>query len=119
MIRILSILYALLAPITALAVQKIQLLEPLPGTAAISLGTGPLEVLNQYLRPFMPVLIGAAAGLAVLMIIYGGLEIMLSGGNIAQSKGKDRILASLGGLLLLVFSATVLYMLNANYFVLG
>jgi len=97
----------------------IDLLEPVGSTSVITLGTNPLDVLNQYLQPFMPYVIGMSAGLAVFMVILGGFQIMLGGGNIASSPGKDRILAALAGLLLLVFSATILYMLNANYFVLG
>ncbi len=103
-------------PSVAFAQRPIELLEPIGTVTSVTLGTFPLDVLNQYLQPFMPLLIGSAAGLAVFMIILGGFQIMLSNGNIAQSEGKNRILAALAGLMLLVFSATVLYMLNASYY---
>ena len=122
-------LIAFLLPLTTLAQnppnnqqpggpRPIELLEPLPGgVLTIPLGSFPLCPLNKYLQPFMPFAVGMAAGLAVLMIILGGLQIMLSDGNIAQSQGKERVMAALGGLMILVFSATILYILNANYFV--
>ena len=103
----------------ALAQRPIELLEPIGSTTELTTTCSPFDVLNQYLQSFMPILIGSAAGLAVLMIIIGGFQIMLSGGNIAQSEGKTRILAALLGLSLLVFSAIILYMLNSNFFVLG
>ncbi len=111
-------LISMLASDQALAQRPIELLEPIGNTTQIMVTGNPLSALNQYLQPFMPLIIGASAGLAVLMIILGGFQIMLSGGAIAQSAGKDRILAALLGLSLLVFSAVILYMLNSNFFVL-
>jgi len=107
----------LLIPLIAEAQRPIELLEPLPGTAQITLGTNPLDALNQYLQPFLPVVIALSAGISVIMIIYGGLQIMMGGGNIAQSEGMNRILTAIMGLMILIFSATLLYMLNSHYFV--
>jgi len=109
----------LLIPLIAEAQRPIDLLEPLPGTAQITLGVNPLDALNQYLQPFLPVVIALSAGISVIMIIYGGLQIMLGGGNIAQSEGMNRILTAIMGLMILIFSATLLYMLNSHYFVVG
>lgn len=104
----------------AAAQKPIELLEPLPdGTTEIGITAGahPLEPLNAYLRPFIPWAIGTAAGLAVLMIMVGGFQIMLSGGEQGkQSAGKDRVLAAIFGLLILVFSSVILYFLNASFF---
>ena len=109
----------LLIPLIAEAQRPIDLLEPLPGTAQITLVVNPLDALNQYLQPFLPVVIALSAGISVIMIIYGGLQIMLGGGNIAQSEGMNRILTAIMGLMILIFSATLLYMLNSHYFVVG
>lgn len=117
MCKKLFILILLLIPLIAEAQRPIQLLEPLPGTPAITIGVNPLDALNQYLQPFLPMVIGLSAGLAVIMIIYGGFQIMMGGGNIAQSEGMNRILTALMGLMILIFSATILYMLNSHYFV--
>lgn len=103
------------------AQRPIELLEPLPGTPEIIFSADPkdrpLRLLNQYLQAFLPIIISLSAGLAVIMIIYGGLQIMMGGGNIAQSEGTNRILTALMGLMILIFSASILYMLNAHYFV--
>lgn len=112
------ILMIFVIPSISFAQSPIELLEPIGTTTHITTGNNPFGALNQYLQPFMPLIIGSSAGLAVLMIILGGFQIMLSGGAIAQSAGKDRILAALLGLSLLVFSAVILYMLNSNFFVL-
>ena len=118
----------LLFPTSVLAQKPIQLLETLPdGTSSINVtttcGAGlhpAFCALNSYLQPFIPFLVGISAGAAMLMIVLGGVQMIFGGGD--QSKfdaGKKRIIASIIGLLLLVFSATILNFLNANYFQLG
>ena len=112
-----TLLGTLLAPLTAFAQAPIKLLEPIGTLTQVSFGKVPLSPLNDYLQVFIPWSIGLGAGLCVLMIIIGGFQIMLSGGEAAkQSAGKDRILSSLIGLLILVFSATILNFLNASFF---
>jgi hypothetical protein len=118
-----GIILAILVSSSALAAPRpINLLEPLPdGTSQIVIDQNeplpPLSILNAYLRPFIPWAIGVSAGLAVLMIIIGGFQIMLSGGgDIKNSAGTKKIMSAILGLLLLVFSATILNWLNASYF---
>lgn len=114
------LLNALLAPLAASAQKPIVLLEPIGDLEKVTFGGFPLSPLNQYLRVFIPWAIGLGAGLCVLMIIVGGFQIMLSGGDPGkQGAGKDRILSALIGLLILVFSATILNFLNADFFRLG
>ena len=80
----------------------------------------PFSVLNAYLQPLFPWMMAIAAGLTVLMIIVGGFQIMLAGGEQGgQSAGKDRIKAVLLGLLILLFSAAILNTLNSYYYRLG
>lgn len=102
--------------------KPIKLLEPLPGgIPEIAMRVGdPFGVFNAYVNPMFAFGIGVAAGLAVFMVIIGGLEIMLSNGDEGKmGEGRQRILAAIGGLLLLVFSATILHLLNPNFFQLG
>lgn len=112
-----TLLGALLAPVAAFAQRPIKLLEPIGSLTEITPGPFPLSPLNQYLQVFIPWVIGVGAGLCVLMIVVGGFQIMLSGGEAtAQGAGKNRILSALMGLLILVFSAMILNFLNANYY---
>jgi len=72
----------LLAPAAAYAQKPITLLQPIGDVNEITFTSGfPLEFFNVYLRAFIPWAIGVAAGLSVLMIIVGGFQIMLSGGE--------------------------------------
>ncbi|MBT3835076.1 hypothetical protein HOF56_02395 [Candidatus Peribacteria bacterium] len=122
-----GIALAMTLSVTTFAAQRpIELLEPVPngtpsGLTEIVIDTSqplpPLSILNAYLNPFIPWAIGVSAGLAILMIILGGFQIMLSGGgDIKNSAGTKRIMSAIFGLLILVFSATILNWLNANYF---
>jgi len=111
----------LLMPISALAQKPIELLEPLPGpnggvTSIQANGGMAYEMLNQYIRPMIPWIVGVSMGLAVLMIIVAGFQIMLAGGGQGQQAGKDRIISVIIGVIILVFSSTILVMLNADYF---
>jgi len=96
----------------------LNLLEPLPDGTTQSCPSGnPFGVINDYLRPVLSWMVGIAAGLAILMIIIGGLQIITSGGNDSKiGEGKKRVTEAIIGLLILVFSATILYFLNAYFF---
>lgn len=96
----------------------LKLLETLPdGTTYFCPSSNPFAVINDYLRPILSWMVGMAAGLAVLMIVIGGLQIILSGGNDSKiGEGKKRVTEAIYGLLLLVFSATILYFLNSYFF---
>jgi hypothetical protein len=111
----------------ALAAKPLTLHEPLPdGTTEILVPTGacgitgmgcPLDTLNAFLRPLVPWIVGVAAGFSVLMIVIGGIMMIASDGDQGKiQKGRQIITASLIGLILLVFSATILNTLNADFF---
>lgn len=102
--------------------KPLKLLEPLPdGTASLTVcAKNSFFLLNQYLQPMMTWGIGIAAGLAVLMIVIGGLQMMFSGGvQAGMEDGKKRMLSAIFGLIFLVFSAGFLNLLNAYFYQLG
>jgi hypothetical protein len=125
-----GILLTLVITVLPAEAGPIELLEKLPGgtdcigsvaggpacTSTVNPGNHPLGVLNAYLRPMIPYVVGVSAGLAVLMIVLGGLQIMISGGVQNAKWGKDHIFAALIGLMILIFSSTILYFLNASFF---
>ena len=59
----------------------------------------------------------ADAGVALLMVILGGIQIIFSHGEDAKiGEGKSRMVTAIIGLLILIFSAAILNMLNASYY---
>ena len=102
--------------------KPIKLLQPLPGNIReipVQIND-PFGIFNAYVNPMLAFGIGVAAGLAVFMVIIGGFQIMLSNGDEGKiGEGRQRILAAIGGLLILVFAATILNLLNPDFFQLG
>lgn len=126
----LSTLLLFLAPTafaaSSLSPKPIILLEPLPGPSGGSVSSltvcpsDPFFLINQYLQPTMAWGAGIAAGLAVLMIVVGGLQMMFSGGAPeGMASGKQRIISAIFGLIFIVFSAALLNFLNAYFYTLG
>ncbi len=73
------------------------------------------ETIGQAISQIYMWALGAAAVLAVLMIILGGYYVMTSSGNAAQAtKGKEYIYSSLIGLALLLASYLILSTINPD-----
>ncbi len=106
-----------LAPIQAFAQQGIQLLEPVGNVGQIPTNGGPLGAFGFYFNLLYPWVVGLGAAVAVLMGVIGGIQIMLAGADQGKrSAGINRLMISLGGLLLILFSATILHALNPVFF---
>ena len=91
-------------------VQSYTLLEPLPGLKTTST-SGPL--LSEYLQWVFKFVLATTGFLAVLMIVIGGVEFMISGAN-ESSRGdaKKRISGALWGLLLAFGAWLIVYTIN-------
>ena len=75
-------------------------------------------ILKSYVAPFFQFLVGIVAGISVLMVIVGGIQIMMAGGDSGGSgEGKERIQQALIGLVLVILSSLILYTVNPNFFV--
>ena len=113
---LLSALMAL--PVPAFAQREgIFLLEPIGGTGEIPVDGGGLGPFLFYVSKIYPWMLGMGAGIALLMATWGGVQIIQSGADTgARDAGKNRLLMSLGGLLLLLLSATVMNILNPTFF---
>ena len=58
---------------------------------------------------------GAAGGIAFLLILFGGLQIMTSAGNPEQlTAGRELVSAAITGLLLVIFSIFLLRFMGMN-----
>ena len=92
------------------------LLAPLPGT--LSSGSAQGGTARATLRTYLPaafrIAIGLSALLAVIMIVVGGLQYMLSAGGGGKAQGKERIWAAIWGLLLVLAAWLILSLINPN-----
>ena len=61
--------------------------------------------------------IGVGGGIAFLLIVYAGFQIMTSQGNPDRLKGGQELLTSaIAGIILLIFSAFILRVIGVNIF---
>jgi len=90
--------------------QGYQPLAPLPGIAA---GQA-VPPLSQYLNIVFSLGISVAAGLAVLMIVIGGIQYMSTDAVGGKEDAKGRITSALWGLLLALCSYLILYTINPD-----
>ncbi len=108
----------LLIPLAAAQNTGIQLLEPIGGVTSIPTDNqNPLGALGYYIGLLYPWALGMGAATAVLMGVWGGIEIMQAGADQGKyDAGKNRLMMSLGGLLLVLLSATILNTINPSFF---
>ena len=91
--------YTLLAPI------------PLDGAGA---GDTQTTVASQYIRGVFMLIIGLATGLAVIMIIYGGIKYMSTDAFAGKSEARETIQNAIWGLLLVIGAWLILDTINPN-----
>ncbi len=93
-------------------------LAPIPGlTDGTTLGTNSTQAspgFSAYLRQLYTWVVAAASGLAVVMIMWGGVEYMTSAGGGGVEEAKKRISASIMGLLLALGSYIILATVNKD-----
>ncbi len=106
-----------LAPVSAVA--QICFLQPFGGTRCIDPNNdpSPLGVFGMYFNMFYPWLVGVAAGLALLMVLTGGINIIQAGGDQGKrQEGIERLKWAIIGLLFLLFANVILQTLNPTFF---
>lgn len=94
------------------------LLEPIGGVGEIpTVGNEGLGVFQFYFNLLYPWVVGMGAGIAVFMGVIGGIQIIQAGSDQAGvSAGKNRLLLSMAGLLIILASATILNALNPTFY---
>jgi hypothetical protein len=115
--RILTFLTGLLIPGIALAQEfPIRFLIPLPGSPSCN-PNAPLGVFECYFNAMYPWAVGTAAGVAVLMVLVGGIQIIQSEGDQGKrQEGITRLRTAIIGLMLIIFSTIILQTLNPTFF---
>lgn len=88
--------------------------QPLEGKAFDGFKATGTTNLSTFLSQVFQFGLALAAALAVVMIVWGGVEIMLSESVLKKTDGKKRIMDALGGLLLALVSWLILYIINPD-----
>jgi hypothetical protein len=113
-IFIFILILAILIPISIRAADEYTLLEPLPciegtgNTCTAGATSTPTMNIETYIGYIFKFAIAISAFLAIIMIIYGGFEIMLSEAVPAKMDGKERIKNAIFGLIMVLASYLIL-----------
>jgi len=71
--------------------------------------------LDGFLQKILPFGMGIAGGIAFLLILIGGLQIMMSAGNPEKlNAGKELVSSAVAGLFLIIFSMFILRTIGAD-----
>lgn len=86
------------------------------GCASIDTAFGTLSTdVNQAVNNIFRILLGFAGGVAILLIIAAGYEMMTSQGNPEKVKGaRERLTAAIVGLVFILFSVAVLQIIGVD-----
>ena len=98
----------------------LNLLEPIGAFHCLDaniLSGNAISVMTAYLTALLPWLLGLSAVVTVLMVAFGGVQIIFANTDAAAEGGKKRIFYSIVGFVALTFAATVLQFLNHTFFV--
>lgn len=90
-----------------------ELLAPIPGVVPGNV-VGPDFNLGNYVNNLIKVIIGLASAMAVFMIVFGGIEWMMSDSFVSKGQGKKKILDAIKGLVLALGSYLILITINPN-----
>lgn len=106
--------HTLAAFLVPLVHAQVPLLEPIGTMNTLPTGSGVI-IIQQYIAGIWPWLIGIGAGLVLLRIVIGGIEIMNSGGNPGlRAAAKDHIKWAIAGLLMLIMAGAILTTINPS-----
>jgi len=84
---------------------------------SINTGIGCISAnsIQALLSDLLPWFFGIAGGVALLLIVYAGIQISTSAGDPQKiAAGKELLVAAIGGLILLVMSVFALRFLGVN-----
>jgi hypothetical protein len=71
--------------------------------------------ITSFVRDLFRFALGIGGGIALLLIIFAGFQITTSGGNAERlQSGKDLLIASISGLLLIIFSIFILELIGVR-----
>lgn len=104
-------IYCLLPTAPALAQTEYELLAPIPLSGPSS-GDTPKTTPGPYIKGIFILIIAIAGGLAVVKIIFGGIQYMSTDAFEGKSEAKTTIQNAIWGLLLVISAWLILYTIN-------
>ena len=114
MFKKLFLFFCITLPVTVFGIDSYTTLAPIPNVgSSVSINGG--SGLSSYLNNIYILGISLCTGLAVLMIVIGGIEYMGSGSWSGKDEGKERIKAALLGLLVALGSWVILNTLDTRF----
>lgn len=106
------VVFALLFLTQIAFAQQVNLIEPLPGGGNLTRGSG---LLTQYLGLVFRLTLSAAAILALLFIVLGGVRYTLTAVSPSEKgAAKDMIFNAIWGLLIVLLAYLILYTINQD-----
>lgn len=70
---------------------------------------------EKLFEKFFSIGIGIAGGIAFLLIVFGGFQIITSAGNPEKlNEGKEAVSSAIAGLLMIIFSVFLLRIIGVN-----
>jgi hypothetical protein len=70
---------------------------------------------NGFIQKILPFAMGLGGGIAFLLMLFGGLQIMLSAGNPEKlNAGRELVTSAIVGLLLIIFSVFLLKLIGVD-----
>jgi hypothetical protein len=96
---------------------NLNLLQPLDDQTTSLQSSPGIQIFFDYFNIGWPWLLGTAAGIAVFWALFGGLEVILSGGDTGKRQtGMDRLLWALAGLIIIACAGLILRTLNPLFY---
>lgn len=107
---VLAIIFSASVVVFAQDATEYELLEPLP---FVSSSDGRTTV-NKYIPGIIQLIIALAGALAVIKIVFGGIQYMSSDAITGKENGKKHIWDAIWGLVLIISAWLILYTVNPN-----
>lgn len=98
-------------------IEEYKVWEKFPECFVVSTSGSGIDLISNYLGTIYTWLAGIVGGVAVLMIVIGGIQIASGGGDQNNvTEGKTKIMQALTGLVVLFLSGLILYTINPTFF---
>ncbi len=98
-------------------IQEKETWKAFPECFVVSESGSGIDLISNYLGIIYKWLAGIVGGVAVLMIVVGGIQIASGGGDQNNvTEGKTKIMQALTGLVVLFLSGLILYTINPTFF---